>query len=387
MRFAQLDPRHEPARVERIWRSLLETCPHHYFLSWGWISTWLDSLPAEQETRLVAGFVDEAPALAFFLGTTIRKNAAHSWRIAALNATGNPYFDKIYQEYNAVLAHPDIRLDFDLFQRACHQIRWDELRLPGLAEEFTLLLGSLKDQPTRYNAFIEDDPPAFYIDLERVRQHNLDYQALLSSNKRSQIRRSIKEYEKDGPITLQEAQTPQEALAFLHRLAEYHEREWQQRGQPGAFSNAYFFEFHRELIARRFQHGEIQLLRIATPGTELGYLYNFVYQGWIYCYQSGFNYLPGNIYRPGLISDYFAILHNARLGHQAYDFMAGDSEYKRSLATDSRRMHWMRLFRSRPAFLAWQFFNCIKTTARRFPVVYNLLMRLKKRVFPKKNER
>lgn len=377
MNFEQFDARKDHARVEQCWRALQDYCPHHYFLSWGWISTWLNSLPLEQDVRLIAGFVDEKPILAFFAGTTIQKHAMLRSHIASLNSTGNPYFDKIYIEYNAVLAHPQIKLDFEWFLRACREIPWDELRLPGLSAQFTSQLGNLHENPEKYNVVIEEIPPAFYIDLGKVRQKNMDYLGLLSANKRSQIRRSIKEYEKDGPIEITEAQTAQEALLFLERLAEYHQKEWQQRGKNGAFSNDYFFRFHRNLISQRLQYGEIQILRIATSGIELGYLYNFVYQGWVYCYQSGFNYMSGNLYRPSLISDYFAILHNARLGHRVYDFMAGESEYKRSLSTDSEPMYWLRLFRSRPGFLAGQMFFSAKKTCKRLPVIYKLLKRLK----------
>jgi CelD/BcsL family acetyltransferase involved in cellulose biosynthesis len=33
-----------------------------------------------------------------------------------------------------------------------------------------------------------------------------------------------------------------------------------------------------------------------------------------------------------------------------YDFLAGDAEYKRSLATDSVPMYWVRLIRSRQRY-------------------------------------
>jgi CelD/BcsL family acetyltransferase involved in cellulose biosynthesis len=387
MRFEQFDARKNHAHVEQCWHILQENCPHHYFLSWGWISTWLNSLPLEQNIRFIAGFVDEKPMLAFFAGTTIQKHALLRSHIASLNSTGNPHFDKIYIEYNAVLAHPQVKLDIELFLHACKEIPWDELRLPGLSAQFVPQLDNLHEKPQKYNAVIEEIPPAFYIDLEKVRQKNMNYLGMLSANKRSQIRRSIKEYEKDGPIEITEAQTTQEALLFLERLAEYHQKEWQQRGKDGAFSNNYFFRFHRSLISQRFQHGEIQLLRIATPGIELGYLYNFVYQGWVYCYQSGFNYLSSNQFRPSLISDYFAILHNARLGHRVYDFMAGESEYKRSLSTDSEPMYWLRLIRSRPGFLTGRMFFAAKNTSRQFPVIYNLLKWLKNQISRRNNER
>jgi hypothetical protein len=40
-------------------------------------------------------------------------------------------------------------------------------------------------------------------------------------------------------------------------------------------------------------------------------------------------------------------------------------------------MYWLRLFRSRPGFLAGQMFFAAKKTARRLPVIYKFLKRLK----------
>lgn len=375
--FARFDCQSDFPTVERIWNALQPHSEHHYFLSWGWLSTWLKTLPASQRVWLIAGLRGQEPVLAFLTGRTTSWLPVPGLRRAALHATGNPRFDKIYVEYNGVLHDPALPLDFDLFRRACGQIRWAEFRLPGISAQFAADLGNLPEHAEERLAIVEEATTAYSVNLEQVRAQNLDYAALLSANKRAQIRRSIKEYEKDGPITVEEAKSAPEALRFLERLAEYHEKEWRQRGKNGAFSNEYFRRFHHALIENRFAHGEIQLLRIATPQTELGYLYNFVYRGRVYFYQSGFNYRPGNLFRPGLLSHYYAVLRNARLGHQNYDFMAGEDDYKKSLATDSEPMYWIRLFRSRPVFLAWKAFSAAKQRAKRSPLAYRLLTWLK----------
>jgi CelD/BcsL family acetyltransferase involved in cellulose biosynthesis len=80
----------------------------------------------------------------------------------------------------------------------------------------------------------------------------------------------------------------------------------------------------------------------------IGYLYNLVYDKNVLFYQSGLNYSGSNIYRPGLISHYYAIIHNAQKGMDVYDFLAGDSDYKKSLSTNSCRMYWARLVKGKP---------------------------------------
>src|SRR5690606_17607433 len=97
--------------VERHWQSLLQRCDHHYFLSWGWISTWLESLPVDNGVRLIVGFGEETPMLAFFMGKAERKRYGFfPSRIVSLNTTGIPYYDKLYLEYNSILADPSIFL-------------------------------------------------------------------------------------------------------------------------------------------------------------------------------------------------------------------------------------------------------------------------------------
>jgi hypothetical protein len=101
IRIVEYDRAKETGEIECIWRNLQEQCEHDYFLSWGWVSTWLASLPREVNVRLVVGYAREQPALAFFLGSSQRrKYGILPTRTLSLNATGSRYFDLLYIEYN-----------------------------------------------------------------------------------------------------------------------------------------------------------------------------------------------------------------------------------------------------------------------------------------------
>lgn len=331
--------------IERIWCGLQAQCPHDYFLSWGWISTWLESLPKDVDVRLIVGLAQDQPVLAFFIGALRRRKYGFlPTRALALNTTGSRYFDLLYIEYNSVLALPSLKFSLMDLLHWLENKRWHEFSLPGLSSEFVQQVGLLGSEvPTSVGVLLEEESSAYFVDLAKVREAKMDYLGLLSSNKRSQIRRSIKEYEKEGEIRIQAAQSIAEALEMLSALAELHQEEWQKRGKPGVFSNPYLMDFHRKLIASRFEAGEIQILRVFTPQATIGYLYNFVYGSKILFYQSGLKYRPGNLYRPGLVSHYFSIMQNARTDMRVYDFMAGEAGYKSSLATDSVPMYWVRL--------------------------------------------
>ncbi len=382
LKFVQYRPAQDFSLIEEHWRALCRQCDHSYFLSWGWMSTWLKSLPAENDVRLMVGFHEGQPAVAFFVGLSEKRRygAFHS-RVLSLNATGIPYFDQLYVEYNSILTIPPLQADVELLFRALNGMPWDEFYLPGLSRQFMETVHSPRNGGGTFRALVEEQSTASFVDLEQVRAAGMDYLRFLSSNRRSQIRRSIKEYEKEGKIEVVEANTPQEALAFLERLAALHQKEWQRRNRAGAFANEYFFQFHKDLVAGRFSQGEIQLLKIATSKTELGYLYNFIYNGRVYFYQSGFNYLPGNVYRPGLVAHYYAILHNAEAGKFIYDFLAGEADYKTSMATASEDVYWVRIFRSPALFLMGRWVNAIKTRIKSVPWLANRLKKLRNLAF------
>ncbi|MBI3176009.1 MAG: GNAT family N-acetyltransferase [Chloroflexi bacterium] len=381
VRIVEYDRAGGISEIERIWCGLQAQCPHDYFLSWGWISTWLESLPKDVDVRLIVGLVQDQPVLAFFVGSARRRKygllPTHS---LALNTTGNRYFDLLYIEYNSVLALPSLKFSLADLLHWLGNKRWHEFSLPGLSSEFVQQMGLLgSESPTSVGVLLEEESSAYFVDLAKVREAKMDYLGLLSSNKRSQIRRSIKEYEKEGEVHIQAAESVAEALEMLSALAELHQEEWQKRGKPGVFSNPYLMDFHRKLIVSRFEAGEIQILRVFTPQATIGYLYNFVYGDKVLFYQSGLKYRPGNLYRPGLVSHYFSIMQNARTDMRVYDFMAGEAGYKSSLATDSVPMYWVRLVNGRLRFSMERTVLSLKERLKEMPSVADRLKRMRDR--------
>ena len=46
-----------------------------------------------------------------------------------------------------------------------------------------------------------------------------------------------------------------------------------------------------------------------------------------------------------------SVLHNAQLGHDVYDFLAGEAQHKRSLSTNEETVTWVGLHRQSTAFM------------------------------------
>jgi hypothetical protein len=82
----------------------------------------------------------------------------------------------------------------------------------------------------------------------------------------------------------------------------------------------------------------------------LGVLYNFAYRGASLFYQSGLRLDPDKRVKIGLVAHASAIEHCRAAGLARYDFLAGDDQYKKSLASASRPQSWL-VFRKRNAKL------------------------------------
>lgn len=333
-------------RVERTWRDLEARARPPYFLSWGWVESWLAALPAERRPRLAVISDDGEPVAACFLGERrLRRHLVLPSRALYFNATGVPEYDDIYIEHNGLLAVPGASRSLaDLVELLPGD--WDEVFLPALDEH---AFDQLEPDPGRpaYRVRVEREEHAPYVDLDAVRAAEGGYLALLGSGTRSQLRRAQR---KLGALELEIASDDRHALDIYNELLHLHARRWQARGEAGAFANPWFDGFHRRLIAQRLPHGEIQLVRVRAGGATVGCLYNFVFDGRVLFYQSGLAAFDDPHVKPGFLCHAAAVEHNAAAGHAIYDLLGGASRYKQQLSTGAHRLVWLRVQRPRVRF-------------------------------------
>lgn len=348
--FKTLDALADFSEAMRLWQELLNDCEHSFFQSYSWTKTWLETtrtVNPQPKILMVIGTLHGSPVIGAILGkqSTTRNFFVHSNGLH-LHNTGNETFDNLTPEYNEILCSSF--LPTELKPRAMAKLLthldevsdWNEIFLSAAPKSslFNLEAAHLKNASVKISA----TEKAHYVDLEKIRQNSYNYLKLLSSNKRTQIKRSLTEYNKSGDIKVEEATSCEQALEMVDRLAELHQQEWKKRGEPGAFSTPFFVEFHRKLISTAFPKGNIQVLKIYNDKQTIGYLYNFIYQGNVLFYQCGFNYTEGNNkLRPGITSHYLAIMLNSEKGYKSYDFLAGDAQYKASLSTDHQELSWL----------------------------------------------
>jgi hypothetical protein len=314
------------------------------FLSRPWMQTWLEVYGADFRCHWVRWEVDGRDVGGCLLVARTSWKRLVPLRSLYLNATGELAERTPLAEYNAILcdpAHEDaIHRDFE---KLLEELAWDRLFVSGY------VAGGPLDALVRRmrSSLVQGEArPSPYVDFSCLPSGA--FEATLTSNTRSQVRRSRKLYEERGAaLQLHAASSLDEAAAALERLAELHNARWLAKGMAGSFANTRVADFHRRLVPRLWAVDAVDLLSMRAGDSDIGYLYNFKRHGKLHFFQSGFAYETDARLKPGLLTHCLAIEHYRNQGFAEYDFLAGDAQYKRSLAKQERVLHWTVLYRDR----------------------------------------
>jgi len=337
------------------WKELQTRSQHSFFTSWPWIESWLQLLPDDTNPLVfVAVTGNQTVGLAILVP---RRTLRHGFIVSnqlLLHETGDPALDELTIEYNNLLA--DAKLESSVAEIfidtliSQHDLKWDELVLGGVLDSAQLLKVCARKN-TGLSLGQTYSLPAHYVNLAAIRNSGQDYLPQLNKKTRNNIRRAFREYKKIDPdeIEIVAASTTGEALSFFQELVRLHEMYWHDKERKGAFPTPAITDFHKRLITACHPENQIELLRISTPGTVIGYGYNFLHNNHVYCYQAGCNYSNPKL-SPGLVCDYLAIEYHLARGKLTYDFLAGDSLHKRRLTTHSYQITWGVLQKDRLRF-------------------------------------
>ncbi|MBC7905688.1 MAG: GNAT family N-acetyltransferase [Rhodospirillaceae bacterium] len=311
---ATIRPCPSAAELEPVWRALEARADASFFQSWRWIGAMLAEFgPASLLAEIRQGGT--------LVGLGLLGRRARRWDMLRspslhLGEVDDGASAALTTEYNGFLSVRGLEPEISRAGLAAISAfgGWRELVLPGVAPHLAAQCASVRLTRKHLAPFAVFGP--------------VDPLDGLSRNSRHQIRRSLKLYQ---GMDL-EPVSPE----WFERLAELHGAYWRGRGQPGAFAHPKVAAFHRRLLAA----GDAELLRLSHGGEEIGYLYNFVHDGWAYAYQSGFHYDPDPRRKPGLAGHLLAMRSYRAQGLRGYRFLAGDSRYKSSLATEKDTLVW-----------------------------------------------
>jgi CelD/BcsL family acetyltransferase involved in cellulose biosynthesis len=327
----------DAATLEDDWRVLQAKVHPPVFLDWLWIGTWLDSYrPDAIVVRITLS--GQLVALGVFCRQAHRRHKVLHSHIAFLHQTDLPEQDQIWIEYNGLLAlagHETAALALAI-QTIQNEGLCDEVHLSMLpSEQARALHSKLPD------AHIEYEACGFQTDLRSLRRRQATVMDSLSSNTRHQIRRSLRRYEGDydAPMQVVPAGTTDEAIHMFQQCAQWHRARWADSG----FNNPAFTDFHEKLIKRGFGHGSAQLFRIVVGEHVIGVFYFLFSKRRVYFYLQGIESESDGKLKPGLSAHLLLMQYFLDQGYDMYDFMGGESQYKRQLATQQNAFTTLRV--------------------------------------------
>lgn len=343
-----IEPLHNMARLETDWKELEARATYSFYLSWLWIGTWLRHLPARAQPHVL---VARTPSKIVGLAIICRRRAwgfgRHARARWLLNETGDGRFDRLFIEYNNILAERSLA---NATRAAClealaHHLRYsDQLVLSGIDTDLEMAACRTAGR-AGFITEVKAEDTARWIDFAKVRQKGGNYRATLGRNTRQAISRAMRLYAERGPLEFRTLETTSEALVALDLLAELHQARW---GQKGSFANPSFRLFHEDLIARGVPTGTVRISRTLAGDQTIGVLYNFVHDGHVLNYQSGFLFERDGRLKPGLISHVLAVEDSIGRGECGYDFLAGSAGHKSHLANAEHPLTWIAIGKDSP---------------------------------------
>lgn len=335
--------------AERLWQRLEPIAEANFFTSWTWMGSWLAVI--DRPVWLLQAYEGDAPvALAMFCS-----NRQLRWGVLPvarlhLSETGDEQVDLLLVEYNDLLVRaedaPRIRAAVWRWLGARDDLggcRFDEICLGNV----TAAVGAAAAAASGLRARVWARRPLGLVDLEAVRASGRPYLETLGPNTRHQIRRALRLYQERGRLGIETPPDRRTARAWLAHAGELHQRRWMAKGRSGAWALPTYVRFTHELLARGFDDGSVELLRVRAGEHIIGYLLNFVYRGHAFYYFSGLNYEADNRIKPGLVAHYLAIQRYLERGLRIYDFGAGDFRYKFQLGAPGPTMETWILRRPR----------------------------------------
>lgn len=324
------------AQVNPVWAELAIESPYTtFFISPEWVESWLEVfgpiLPVEILVFRAAGRAVGACLL-------VRRSISRGpfpVRCVFLNTAGENEGDSPYIEFNNLLclAGWEQAVAAALMKQISKQ-SWDEIWLngfcqgPGLDALVEACAGMQMEREVRAN---------FYVDLKRLRETGTAYEAALGAKDRARLRQNLRFY---GETQVGVPSDRESAMKVFDELAQMHTKSWEDRNQTGAFASALFRSFHLALMRRALR--SIQLVRVSSTEGLIGLLYNMIYRGKVYFYQSGLVYSSNKRVRPGFVT--LARTIHYCLEHpelEEFHFMPGSDHYKEPMSTNRQELEWV----------------------------------------------
>jgi CelD/BcsL family acetyltransferase involved in cellulose biosynthesis len=206
------------------------------------------------------------------------------------------------------------------------------------------------------------------------------YMSSLSNNMRFNIRRRMRNLEKDFRTRYFVWQDMEGLEDVMERLSSLHHKRWEQKGAKHSFSSEQYNAFH-QTVAREFAlKGWLQLSCLELNDEIVAILYDYRYGNKIYYYQGGFD--PSLYkYSPGFVLRAYVIQRAIKDGIEEIDLLKGGYEHKYRWTEYDRRTINLTIGKNnlRSKIFFFDAFNKPRMKATIKRILPNILLEMRRR--------
>ncbi len=342
----------EWAALENRLQSPYLTC------SYEWTQTWINHYGDLIPHRFaVATHANEIVGMCLITNGVQQYDGPFEIKTLHIGTAGEPDLESVCVEYNHLLVAPEFLSQFvrQLTQLIAKCEVCECVLVEGMADRESL---EFLDGETPTSV---DEVPSYYCDLNLFRSAPSEPWRIFGESTRTNLRRSLRDL---GNLEVDWADEPEFALGLYDEMVDYHQARWKAVGKPGVFSSNRFHHFHRDLIETLVPQQRAVLIRVRQGKRVLGIQYLLIEQNRLWYYQGG---LPDyqSKHSLGNVTQYMAMLEGARRGYDAFDFLAGDDQYKRVLSTHHNVVYWIHWRRPSLKFRLLDGIRALRKRARK----------------------
>jgi len=315
------------------WNELLAaSAADSIFLTWEWISAWLDAV--RPDARLLVVVVrDESgrlAALAPFYYTQMR--LVHLLNYRCLRVIGDT---------NSGAEYPDVILRIGSERRAMelvvkalmeHRGSWDCVWMPNIAG----WRGALERLSGGFDGalFHRHSRPVDFSSVKLPKTHD-EYLGLFGRKRRAYIRRATRNLQSNHRVKLRRCDSVDRLPEMLQTLFDLHRRHWRSVGQDGSFVRRPLMRrFYERFAPEALRRGWLRIQALEVDGVARAVQYGYVYRGAYHALQEGYD--PSSFDGIGNVLRNLTVKACIEDGIQEYDFLGEYTDHKRLWRAERR---------------------------------------------------
>lgn len=260
--------------------------------------------------------------------------------------SGIDWNDGVYPEYLNFLCLPEyeetIVEQFVLLLKESRLGRWHEIILNMMPAEHRLTQ-SLQSRLTNAGLVVEKTSHAAapFVTLPKTWD---DYVTSLGKHRRYLLK-TLRDFDEwaDGNALFHLAENTAELDKGFAILQALHGERWSSEGQMGVFHAKRFCLFHKTVMPELLNRKSLELRWLTVRDQPLAVIYNIVWDNKIHFYQGGRSMSVPKQIRPGIVLHAHAIRSAIAASHREYDFLSGDTQYKRQLSNGRHDLVQLRI--------------------------------------------